>query len=142
MTIRSLPVQVAPPVPPRGTLRQPPRRWPTALRYLALYGLAAFFLMPIYVLVVTALKSPDQVSVTHMWSLPSSLSLGSFQAAWPKLSGGMRNSIVLAIPASLISSLLGCANGFVLSKWRFRPVLRGNDPISVDAILGFNVDTR
>ena len=120
MTIRSLPVRVAPPVPPRATLRRPPRRWPRALRYLALYGLAAFFLMPIYVLVVTALKSPDQVGVTHMWGLPSSLSLGSFQAAWPKLSTGMRNSIVLAIPASLISSLLGCANGFVLSKWRFR----------------------
>jgi hypothetical protein len=29
-----------------------------------------------------------------------------------------------------------------LSKWRFRPVLRGNDPIEVDAILGFNIDTH
>src|SRR5262249_51180327 len=46
MSIRSVPVRVAAPVPPRATLRRPPRRWPTALRYLALYGLAAFFLMP------------------------------------------------------------------------------------------------
>jgi glucose/mannose transport system permease protein len=31
----------------------------------------------------------------------------------------MVNSLMLAIPASLISSLLGAANGFVLAKWRF-----------------------
>jgi glucose/mannose transport system permease protein len=96
------------------------RRLPTGLRYAVLYGLAAFFLMPVYVLVVTALKNPAEVSVTHMWDLPGSLSLHSFSVAWPKLAGGLRNSLVLALPASLISSLLGCANGFVLAKWRFR----------------------
>jgi glucose/mannose transport system permease protein len=123
MTIRSLPVRVGTPVPPaaaRPVLADRGRRWPTVLRYLALYALAAFFLMPIYVLVVTALKAPDQVSVVHMWDLPRSLSLGSFAAAWPKLSLGLRNSVVLAVPASLISSLLGAANGFALAKWRFK----------------------
>jgi hypothetical protein len=30
----------------------------------------------------------------------------------------------------------------VLESWRFRPVLRGNDPIDVDAVVGFNIDTR
>jgi glucose/mannose transport system permease protein len=96
------------------------RRAPTALRYAVLYGLAAFFLLPVYVLLVTALKNPAEVSVTHMWQLPESLSLHSFSVAWPKLAAGLRNSLVLALPASLISSLLGCANGFVLAKWRFR----------------------
>ena len=32
---------------------------------------------------------------------------------------GFRNSLAMAIPAALISSFLGAANGFVLSKWRF-----------------------
>ena len=96
------------------------RRWPTMVRYLALYGLAVLFLMPVYVLVVTALKNPAEVNVTRMWDLPSTLSLHGFTAAWPKLAGGLRNSVVLAVPASLISSLLGCANGFVLAKLRFR----------------------
>jgi len=96
------------------------RRWPVVLRYAVLYALAAFFLMPVYVLVVTALKNPAEVSVTRMWELPGSLSLHSFSLAWPKLEGGLRNSVGLAVPASLISALLGCANGFVLAKWRFR----------------------
>jgi glucose/mannose transport system permease protein len=95
-------------------------RWPTVLRHLAMYGLACLFLMPVYVLVVTALKNPAEVTVPHMWSLPGALSFENFSIVWPKLARGMRNSIVVAIPASLISSLLGCANGFVLAKWRFR----------------------
>jgi glucose/mannose transport system permease protein len=95
-------------------------RWPRIVQYGALYVLACFFLLPVYVLVVTALKSPAEVTVTGMWHLPGSVSLDSFRVVWPKLESGLRNSIVLAVPASLISSLLGCANGFVLSKWRFR----------------------
>jgi glucose/mannose transport system permease protein len=96
------------------------RRWPKVLRYVVLYGLAVLFLMPVYVLVVTALKNPADVSVTRMWELPGALSLRSFSLAWPKVAGGLGNSVVLAVPASLISSLLGCANGFVLARWRFR----------------------
>ncbi|OLE28923.1 MAG: ABC transporter permease [Actinobacteria bacterium 13_1_20CM_3_71_11] len=114
---------MAPAQPPRPAQPAQParvRRWPTVLRYLTLYGLAVLFLMPVYVLVVTALKDPAQVSVTRMWELPGTFSLHGFTAAWPKLAGGLRNSVVLAVPASLISSLLGCANGFVLAKWRFR----------------------
>jgi len=95
------------------------RRW-SVLRHAALYLTAVLFLLPVYVVMVTALKNPAEVSVTRMWELPGSLSLHGFSVAWPKLAGGMRNSVVLAVPASLISSLLGCANGFVLAKWRFR----------------------
>ncbi|OLB65400.1 MAG: hypothetical protein AUI10_06950 [Actinobacteria bacterium 13_2_20CM_2_72_6] len=54
------------------------RRWPTVLRHVVLYGVAVLFLMPVYVLVVTALKNPADVSVTRMWELPGALSLHSF----------------------------------------------------------------
>src|SRR4051812_5329654 len=91
----------------------------TTLRYLVLWALAAFFLMPVYVLIVTAFKNPADVSVTRIWELPTSLSFANFGAVLPKLGAGFRNSLALAIPASLISALLGCANGFVLSKFRF-----------------------
>jgi len=88
-------------------------------RQLVLFGFAVFFLMPVYVLLVTAFKSPGEVDVVHMWSLPRSLSIENFTTVWPKLENGMVNSLMLAIPASLISSFLGAANGFVLAKWRF-----------------------
>ena len=52
--------------------------------------------------------------------------------------GLLRNVKILQGPSSEKAAQVMTA----LSQWRFRPVLRGNDPISVDAILGFNVDTR
>jgi glucose/mannose transport system permease protein len=88
-------------------------------RYLALFALACFFLMPVYALLVTALKSPAEVSVVRMWQWPHELSLDNFRIVWPKLRDGFTNSMLMALPASVISSMLGAANGFVLSKWRF-----------------------
>jgi glucose/mannose transport system permease protein len=75
--------------------------------------------MPVYALLVTALKSPSEVSVVRMWQWPHSLSLDNFRIVWPKLQEGLANSVLMAVPASTISSVLGAANGFVLSKWRF-----------------------
>jgi hypothetical protein len=40
------------------------------------------------------------------------------------------------------SSLLTVKLLPALQTWRFRPVLRGDKPIEVTAILGFNIDTR
>ena len=89
------------------------------VRYLVLFALACFFLMPVYALLVTALKSPGEVSVVRMWQWPQALSLDNFAIVWPKLREGFANSVLMALPASVISSLLGAANGFVLAKWRF-----------------------
>jgi len=88
-------------------------------RYLALFALACFFLMPVYALLVTALKSPSEVSVVRMWQWPHALSLDNFAIVWPKLREGFANSVLMAVPASIMSSALGAANGFVLAKWRF-----------------------
>jgi glucose/mannose transport system permease protein len=88
-------------------------------RYLVLFAVACFFLMPVYALLVTALKSPAEVSVVRMWQWPHALSLDNFRIVWPKLRDGFGNSVAMALPASVISSLLGAANGFVLAKWRF-----------------------
>jgi glucose/mannose transport system permease protein len=88
-------------------------------RYTALTALVVVFLTPVYVLVITALKDPSEVSVSRMWDLPETWSLETFREVWPSLKDGLRNSLVMTIPASIISSLLGAANGFVLSRWRF-----------------------
>jgi len=91
----------------------------TTARYLALFALVCVFLLPVYVLLITAFKDLAQVSPARMWELPDSLSLDTYRTVWPKLEDGFRNSLAMAIPAALISSFLGAANGFVLSKWRF-----------------------
>ena len=102
-----------------GRIRSPLAPWFTTARYASLVVGVAVFLIPVYVLVVTAFKDPTQVSPSQMWALPDSLSLDTFREVWPVMEDGFRNSLVMAVPASIIASLLGAANGFVLSKWRF-----------------------
>ena len=91
----------------------------TMARYIALFALVCFFLMPVYALIVTALKSPGEVSVVRMWEWPHTFSIDNFLIVWPKLQDGFVNSVMMAVPACIVSSVLGAANGFVLSKWRF-----------------------
>ena len=107
-------------------------RWAVKPSTIVVYALlviaSILFLMPIYVLLVTGLKSFKDVSLSTMWRFPSSLSLASFVKAWvgvPSqgirgLSENFMNSVYLAVPATLISAFLGSMNGYVLSKWRFK----------------------
>lgn len=102
-----------------GRIRSKWAPYVTTIRYLLLFTAACFFLMPVYALLVTALKSPSEVSVVRMWEWPQTLSFDNFAIVWPKLREGLVNSVLVAIPSSILSSTLGAANGFVLSKWRF-----------------------
>ena len=80
---------------------------------------AAFFLMPMYVMVVTGLKQSQNVSLSTMWHLPTQISAGGFGEAWNKLSPSLWNSFQLTIPATIFSSILGSINGYIFSKWKF-----------------------
>jgi glucose/mannose transport system permease protein len=102
-----------------GRIRSPYAPYLTTVRYIALFALVCFFLMPVYALIVTALKSPSEVSVVRMWEWPHTFSIDNFRIVWPKLEDGFVNSVLMAVPACVVSSVLGAANGFVLSKWRF-----------------------
>jgi glucose/mannose transport system permease protein len=106
-------------VPTDGRIRSRFATQVTTARYLTLFALVCFFLMPVYALLITALKSPAEVSVVRMWEWPHAFSLENFRIVWPKLKDGFVNSALMALPASVISSALGAGNGFVLAKWRF-----------------------
>lgn len=88
--------------------------------YALLLGAILFYLMPMYVMIVSGLKDATDVSIDQMWSLPKSLSGGGFRSAWDQLSPNLSQSFLLVIPATILSSLLGAINGYLLSKWRFR----------------------
>lgn len=96
------------------------RLWSRGAIYLVLIAFALFFLMPIYVLVVTALKPFADVSVLTMWELPNGLNAGSFVTAWGRVAPNFWNSMQITIPTALISSLIGSLNGYIFAKWQFR----------------------
>lgn len=90
-----------------------------ALRYGLLIVFVLAILTPLYVVLVTSLKKTADVTPSTAWSLPTSLSLEGWQNAWTALAPAMGRSLVLAIGAAVLSSLLGSLNGFVFAKWRF-----------------------
>ena len=97
------------------------------------YGLllvaALFFLAPMYVMLVTSFKDADQIRNGNLLSLPTSLNFESWALAWNSACTGVdcrglkpyfMNSVVMAVPAVLISTAWGAINGYVLSMWKFR----------------------
>jgi glucose/mannose transport system permease protein len=85
-----------------------------------LLGLATlFYLVPVYLVLVTALKEPAAIQLANTWELPEVWNWGSFVTAWDSFAPKLANSMILAVTATLGSALLGSMNGYILSKWRF-----------------------
>jgi glucose/mannose transport system permease protein len=101
----------------------------TVLRY-AIMAIAAFaFLLPLYVMLATSLKDMDQIREGNLLSLPTSISFDAWKIAWSKACTGVEcnglqpffwNSVLMAVPAVLISTAWGAVNGYVLSFWKFK----------------------
>jgi glucose/mannose transport system permease protein len=100
---------------------------------LAIYGslgiLAAIYLMPLWVMIVTSLKTLDDVYASTFVDLPKVVTFEAWTTAWDEACIGTActglkpyfvNSIVMVVPAVILSTLLGAINGYVLTKWRFR----------------------
>ncbi len=104
-----------------------------ALSRIAVYSLlliaALFFLAPLYVMLVTSFKDADEIRSGNLLSLPGTLNFEAWTLAWSSACTGVdcrglqpyfMNSVIMAVPAVLISTAWGAVNGYVLSMWRFR----------------------
>jgi len=107
---------------------KPPFRWQRVVLYAVLVAFAVLYLMPVYVLIVTGMKSFAEVSLYRMWDPPSGLHFDSYAKAWfgseaegfRGLNVNFMNSVYLTIPATILSAMWGSINGYILAKWKFR----------------------
>ena len=99
------------------------------LIYILLMLFAIYYLLPLYVMIVNSLKPLSEIREGNMLALPREVTLDPWFTAWSTAQIGVQatglkpyfiNSILMAVPAVAISTLLGALNGFVLTKWRFR----------------------
>ncbi len=97
--------------------------------YPVLIGFAAFFLLPMVVVVLNSLRSFEEITQSSVLGFPRSFQWRNWSEAWSGycMAGNctgirpyMWNSLVMAIPATIVSTLIGAVNGYVLSLWRFR----------------------
>jgi glucose/mannose transport system permease protein len=122
-----------------ATLSQPKprrrqRRWGTYAVWAVMFLMAIVFLMPVYVMVANGLKDAQSVSLQRMWLPPAQLSTDNgFAGAWQRLQPNMMNSLLMVIPATILSSLIGAINGYLFAKWKFR----GSDIVFTLMLFGF-----
>lgn len=88
--------------------------------YIPLILMSAFYLIPLYLMLITGFKGFDEVNLKTMWDLPRGLQLDNFIEAYDKLAPYMWNSLNMVFPAAIISSIIGSINGYVLAKWKFK----------------------
>ena len=97
--------------------------------YAFLVFAAAFFLLPLYVMLTTSFKSMEEIRLGQIFALPSSASLDAWRAAWSEactgvscdgVRGGFWNSVAIAVPSVVLPILLGAVNGYALSWWKPR----------------------
>ncbi|MGA3000313.1 MAG: carbohydrate ABC transporter permease [Acetobacteraceae bacterium] len=105
----------------------------TGLARLAIHTtlilLAGFFLVPLLVVVLNALRSNSDIAHTGVIGLPRELTWSNFSRTWSSYCisehcDGVQpyfwNSVRMAVPATAISTMLGALNGYSLALWRFR----------------------
>ena len=97
--------------------------------YILLCLFALYYLMPLFVMVTTSLKSLDEIRTGSLVALPREVTFDAWQTAWSSACTGIQceglrpyfwNSVLLAVPAVLISTFIGAINGYVIAKWRFK----------------------
>lgn len=109
--------------------------------YALLIVFALYYLMPLFVMLTTSLKTLDDIRGGNLIALPEQISFDAWIKAWSSactgvncggLSGNFWNSVSFVLPAVAISTLIGALNGYVLTMWRFR----GSDVLFTLLLIG------
>jgi glucose/mannose transport system permease protein len=97
--------------------------------YAFLVITAAFFLTPLYVMLVTSLKSMPEVREGNVLSWPGAPTFAAWIKAWSTACTGLNctglqvgfvNSVRILIPSVFLSISVGAVTGYTLSFWRPR----------------------
>jgi glucose/mannose transport system permease protein len=97
--------------------------------YFFLLSAAVFFLLPLYVMLVTSFKGMDEIRQSSIFALPMLPTLEPWITAWSSACTGLEcsglrvgfwNSVQIVIPSAIVSILLGAVNGYALAFWKPR----------------------
>lgn len=102
-------------------------------RNIFIYGtlifVAIYYLIPLYVMVVTSLKGMPEIRMGNVFSPPLEITFEPWVKAWATactglncdgLSRGFWNSVRITIPSVILSIAIASVNGYALANWRFK----------------------
>ncbi|MDX0585570.1 ABC transporter permease subunit [Sinorhizobium medicae] len=115
-----------------GARGRKPRRT-LSRRNIIVYGtltlVALYYLLPLYVMIVTSLKGMPEIRVGNIFAPPLEITFEPWVKAWSEactglncdgLSRGFWNSVRITVPSVIISIAIASVNGYALANWRFK----------------------
>ena len=114
---------------PRG--RKPKKTFSRANIFLygTLIMVSLYYLLPLYVMIVTSLKGMPEIRMGNVFGPPIEVTMQPWVKAWSEactgincdgLSRGFGNSVRILIPSVLLSIAIASINGYALSNWKFK----------------------
>jgi glucose/mannose transport system permease protein len=97
--------------------------------YGTLIMVSLYYLLPLYVMIVTSLKGMPEIRMGNVFGPPMDITFQPWVKAWSEactgincdgLSRGFGNSVRILIPSVLLSILIASVNGYALSNWKFK----------------------
>ncbi len=98
-----------------------------------LYGtlilVSVYYLLPLYVMIVTSLKGMPEIRMGNVFGPPLEVTFEPWVKAWSQactgincdgLSRGFGNSVRILIPSIVLSIAIASVNGYALSNWKFK----------------------
>lgn len=99
------------------------------LLYGTLIMVAMYYLLPLYVMLVTSLKGMPEIRMGNVFGPPIEITFEPWVKAWSTactgincdgLSRGFGNSVRILIPSVVLSIAISSVNGYALANWRFK----------------------
>ncbi|AZL60398.1 carbohydrate ABC transporter permease [Tabrizicola piscis] len=102
-------------------------------RNIMLYGtlivVCLYYLLPLWVMVMTSLKGMPEVRLGNIFAPPVEITFQPWVKAWSEactglncdgLSRGFWNSVIITVPSVILSIAIASVNGYALINWRFK----------------------
>ncbi len=100
---------------------------------IMLYGtllvVSVYYLLPLYVMIVTSLKGMPEIRLGNVFAPPVEITFEPWVKAWSEactgvncdgLSRGFWNSVAILIPSVGVSIAVASVSGYALANWRFK----------------------
>jgi len=117
------------PEEPRGPRPKRALKRGNIFLYGTLIMVSMYYLLPLYVMIVTSLKGMPEIRLGNVFGPPMEITFEPWIKAWSEactgincdgLSRGFGNSVRILVPSVLLSIMIASVNGYALSNWKFK----------------------
>ncbi len=114
---------------PRGPKPRRPFSRSNIIIYGTLIVVSLYYLLPLWVMVMTSLKGMPEIRMGNIFSPPMEITFEPWVKAWSEactglncdgLSRGFWNSVRITIPSVAGSIAIASVNGYALANWKFK----------------------